>query len=249
MRLLSYKKMRNGTYRVLFDEGTSMDLYEDVILQYDLLLHKEIEKTDLLKMKKDNEMYDTYFVALKALKMRLRSKKELTTYLEKKEYPRDCIESALEKLEEQGYLDDLNYAYAYVHEQMITTTKGPLRLRLDLLQKQISEKAISEALKDYGEEMELEKIHKIINRMKKQNRNRGGYVLKKKVTDFLLQQGFSFSLVHQEINVESWEMDEAIAKKEYEKLYRTLSSKYSGYELERRIQAKLYQKGLSYKED
>ncbi len=249
MRLLSYKKMRNGTYRVLFDEGTSMDLYEDVILQYDLLLHKEVTDTDLLKIKKDNEMYDTYFVALKALKMRLRSKKELMIYLEKKEYPKDCIENALQKLEQQGYLDDLNYASAYVHEQMITTSKGPLRIRLDLLQKQISEDAVKEALKDYSEEMELEKIDKIINRMKKQNRNRGGFVLKKKITNFLLQQGFSSSLVHQEVNAESFEMDENLAKREYEKLYRSLSSKYSGYELERRIQAKMYQKGLSYKED
>ena len=40
-----------------------------------------------------------------------------------------------------------------------------------------------------------------------------------------------------------------IAKREYEKLYKRLSRKYSGKELEYKIKEKLYQKGLSYEKD
>ena len=39
-----------------------------------------------------------------------------------------------------------------------------------------------------------------------------------------------------------------IAKKEYDKIYRRLSRKYSGKELEYKIKEKLYQKGLYYED-
>ena len=40
--------------------------------------------------------------------------------------------------------------------------------------------------------------------------------------------------------------DDDIAKKEYDKLYKKLSRKYSGSELELKIKQKLFQKGLRY---
>ena len=39
-----------------------------------------------------------------------------------------------------------------------------------------------------------------------------------------------------------------IQKREYDKLYRRLSKKYSGRELEYKIKEKLYQKGLYYED-
>ena len=39
-----------------------------------------------------------------------------------------------------------------------------------------------------------------------------------------------------------------MVKKEYDKLYKKLSRKYSGNELEYKIKEKLYQKGLYYEE-
>ena len=42
--------------------------------------------------------------------------------------------------------------------------------------------------------------------------------------------------------------DIELAKKEYDKLYKKLSRKYSGEELKYKIKEKLYQKGLKYEE-
>jgi len=47
----------------------------------------------------------------------------------------------------------------------------------------------------------------------------------------------------------SFSNDKDIAEREYEKLKRRLSRKYSGEELKRKIREKLYQKGLSYEEE
>ena len=46
-----------------------------------------------------------------------------------------------------------------------------------------------------------------------------------------------------------FENDSNIAKKEYDKLYKKYSRKYSGDELKYKIREKMYLKGLVYEED
>ena len=43
MKILKYKKKRNGQYEIELESGTSMVLYEEVILKYELLLNKSID--------------------------------------------------------------------------------------------------------------------------------------------------------------------------------------------------------------
>ncbi len=245
MKIVEYRKLRNGKYAVTFESGEMLEVYEDILLQYELLLKKEVSHEKFLLISQANLAYDTYMVALKSLKSRLRSKKELETYLLRKDYPQDFVEKAIEKLTTQGYLDDFQYADAYLHEQMITTSKGPDKIRLELERKQIEKEAIDQALVHYTEKEEREKIQKIITRMIKSNHNRGGLVLKKKITDFLSQQGFSISLIREAVEKISFQQDRALAKREYDKLYRSLSRKYQGYELEMKIKQKMYQKGFT----
>ena len=41
MKILKYKKGSKGKYKVYLDNGLELQLYEDVILKYELLLKKE----------------------------------------------------------------------------------------------------------------------------------------------------------------------------------------------------------------
>ena len=61
--------------------------------------------------------------------------------------------------------------------------------------------------------------------------------------------GYASEFINKFLNTISFENDNRIAKKEYEKLKKKYSRKYSGNELERIIKEKLYLKGLSYEED
>ena len=48
------------------------------------------------------------------------------------------VDSAIEKLISQGYLNDQNFAKSYIHSQMNTTNHGPNRIRNDLANKHVS---------------------------------------------------------------------------------------------------------------
>ena len=70
--------------------------------------------------------------------------------------------------------------------------------------------------------------------------------LKQKIYQDLKTLGYDITLINQVISSYSFPVDERLVKKEYDKLYRSLSRKYDGEELERRIQEKLFSKGLKY---
>ena len=69
-------------------------------------------------------------------------------------------------------------------------------------------------------------------------------MLRKKILTELTMQGFSKSNIELVMNEIEFGSDEEIKQREYEKLYKKLSKKYSGAELELKIKQKLYQKGF-----
>ena len=248
MRIIKYKKGSKGLYKVELDDGRVLSLYEDVILKFDLLLKKEIMDSDLDSINKYNLECDVYYVALNNIKSRFKSEFELRNILKKKEYPDEYIELAINKLIKQGYLNDRLFARSYINNQMLTTSRGPLRIQRDLLDKKIDYNVINEELSVFSEEEQMMKIKKIISKKIQSNHSRGGYVLKQKVVNDVKLLGYDSLVISRVISEFDFSSnDEDIAKKEYNKLYKRLIHRYSGDELERKIREKLYQKGLKLK--
>lgn len=248
MKILKYKKLTGGKYKVTLDTMDLM-LYEEVILKYNLLITKEIDPLEIEKISNDNLFYEIYYDAIKSINSRIKSIYDIRMFLKKKEYPIDVIESVIDKLLKQGYLNDLIYTKSFINNQIVTTNNGPNKIKKELLDHKVDEKIIYGELESFTTDLQLEKIEKLVNRFYKSNRTRGGFVLKKKITNDLINYGYDIELIDKVISKFDFTNDKDIAKKEYEKLYRKLSKKYNGVELERKIKEKMYMKGLVYEED
>ena len=244
MKIEKYKKLSNGRYKISFDNNLDTVLYEEVILKYELLLKKEIDNDTLIEIDSYNQEWDVYYIGLKSLKTRFKSTYELKMLLLKKEYPSSLVDKAIDKLISQGYLDDRSYARGFIHNKMVTSSYGPLRVEKELLDKKIDSKIIREELLIYSEEEQISKIRKIIEKWIKSNRSRGGNVLKNKIINDLRNFGYDISLINRVISNYSFNNNKDISKKEYDKLYKKYSRKYSGDELKRKIREKMYLKGL-----
>ena len=83
MKVLKYKKIKNK-YRVYFDNDIKVDLYEDIILKYELLLKKEIDNKTFDKLVLDNNKEDIYEKSINYISIKIRSKEEIFNYLNKK---------------------------------------------------------------------------------------------------------------------------------------------------------------------
>ena len=249
MKIVKYKKGSKGIYKVYLEDGTELSFYEEVILKFDLLIHKNIDEDTLILADQYNQELDVYYQALQSIERRYKSVYELRTWLQRKEYSIDLIDKAIDKLIKQGYLNDQDYTKSYIHYQMITTSKGPYRIQRELEEKKIDSSLINEEIKIFTKQDQEEKIKKIIEKDLHSNHTKGGIILKQKIINDLKTLGYDISIINQCIQSYSFDNDLDIAKKEYEKLICKYSRKYQGEELKRVVREKLYRKGLRYEEE
>ena len=247
LKIIKYKKSTNGKYKVYLEDGRELSLYEETILKFELLLKKEV--LDIPKINDYNLEWDVYYVALKSLKSRFKSAKEIRDLLIKKEYPIDLVDNAINKLIKQGYLNDDSFTKGYINNQIMTTSKGPFKIRRELIDKGISSLIIDENLDLFDDVLQLERIEKLASKLLKSNRTKGGSVLRKKITNDLVNLGYDSELVYKVLSKYNFNDTREIAKKEYDKLYKKYSRKYEGEELNYKIKQAMYQKGLIYEEE
>ena len=242
MKIEKYRFLSNGRYEVIIDNEKYI-IYEDIILKNNLLSKKEITKSFLDDLLINNSFYEAYYKAVSYINLKLRTKREIETYLKKSNFNTKVIKDVLIKLEEDNYINDDIYSKAYIHDQMILKMVGPNKIKVDLIKMGLKEDVIDNNLDVYSEEKEFEKLEKIIPKLINNNKNKSSSYLKNKLLNDLLNKGFTKEYIITVLEKQEFD-DSDIYKKEYDKLYKKLSKKYSGNELEFKIKQKLYSKGF-----
>lgn len=243
MHIEKYTKLKNGQYKLNFDDGSNALLHEDLILKHGLLITKEITKEKLEELIEENTSYIAYGLALDYLKVKMRSKKEIKEYLLKKQVKEELIDNAINILSNQGYLNDDIYCRAFVNDRINLSNDGPYKIKESLIKLGINEDVVNKNIMVFDENLETERINRLINKQIKTNHNKSEYALKRKLIESLTILGYTKSLVIKEVeNIKVSDSD--IREKEYKKMYDKLSKKYSGKELEYKIKQKMYQKGF-----
>ena len=248
MDIIKYKKLTKGRYKIYFDNKEEMILYEEVILRYNLLVYKKIDNTNQKEIEDYNNECLVYHTALDNINKRFKSISDIRDYLYKKDFEKKYIDKVINKLVEQGYLNDEIFAKNYINNQIFISNKGPYKIKRELLSHHINEDIINSMLEIFTIELQEPKIRKIISKFYNSNKSMGGNVLKKKIEHNLVSLGYSYESYKNIINEFDFNNNKEIAKKEYDKLYKRLSKKYEGNELDYMIKNKLYQKGLHYED-
>lgn len=243
MKINSYKRQRNGQYKVILDDKEIL-LHEDLILKHNLLLTKNITSKELNALEEENKKYLIYDDAIQYLKTKLRSKKEMSIYLKKKKFEDSFIQEVIKMLEKQGYINDEVYTQAFINDRINLSNDGPYKIKKSLIENNISKEMVEKYMIVFDDTLQREKIEKLIKKKIHSNHNKSKQILKQKLMIELGNLGYQTSLIRELLSLLENVSDEDIKKKEYEKLYAKLSKKYSGYELETKLKQKMYQKGF-----
>ena len=123
MKVLKYKKIKNK-YRVYFDNDLKIDLNDNIILKYELLLKKEIDQKTFDKMILDNNKEDIYNKAVNYISIKIRSKEEIYDYLNKKGYEKEDIVNTIDRLKKNNLLNDDLYIKSYIHDKFYLSSDG-----------------------------------------------------------------------------------------------------------------------------
>ena len=84
MKIEKIIKLKSGKYKIFLDNNEQITTFDDVILNNNLLFHKEIDNDIYVKIKEENNYYELLNSSIKYISKRLRSEKEIKIYLEKK---------------------------------------------------------------------------------------------------------------------------------------------------------------------
>lgn len=244
MNIIKIKKLKNGKYKLLFDNNEVIELYDEVILKNSLLYHKHIDQEMLTKIHNENNYYNYYNKALKYLNTKMRSKKEMYRYLDKFELSVRDKDSIIDKLTEIDLINDELYAKAYINDKIYLSNIGPNKIKRELLNHDISEDIIDYYLKTIDCQLLNNKINKYISKKAACNKKLSKYQLEQKIINDLVNAGYNREDICEQLTSVELVDNDGLLKKEYHKIYSKLSKKYQGSDLNFRVISKLCQKGF-----
>lgn len=245
MKIENIKKMKNGKYKIEFDNQDKMVTYDDVILKNNLLYHQKLAEEELNQIQKDTAEYDIYYKCLKLISRRIRSEKEIKDYIYKitQEERKDVIQ----KLKEQGLINDTMFTSAFVYDKMNLSNEGPLKIKKELLEHNIEEEVIDLELQKYPEEVIDEKLNGLMKKKLRGNIKYSKYILKQKLFFYFSNLGYEKEKIDLFFE-ENYIVSNDTILREYQKIKRNLEKKYPGEDINFRIYQKLYQKGFQKEE-
>lgn len=242
MKIEKFKKDKGNTYKIYFEDGTVISLYDDVIVKYNLLVNKEMDKKKFDEILKYNDFLDGYYKSIKYINKKLRTELEIEKYLKKYEISSFNIKKIIDLLYKDGYLNKEMYVKAYINDQYNLTMNGPLKIKKDLVNLGYEEKELSEQLVKYDWNVRIEKI--IIKKVKL-NHKLSNNALKTKILNDIIKLGYPKEDIVFYLEKLEFGNDEENLKKELYKIMSKYSKKYNGNELEYRIINYLYKKGYN----
>ena len=194
MKIVKYTRLASGKYKVLFDNKKELILYENVIIDTNLLYKKEITNEEYNNLVSLNNYQDIYNKVIKYIGIRLRSKKEITDYLKKMDLSIEVVDDILNKLITNKYIDDERFSQAYIKDKYNFSNNGPYKIINELVKLGIDKDMAYTYTFDIITNEE-EKINKLINKYVKSDKKHDWYYLRNKIYNNLINLGYSKEIV------------------------------------------------------
>ena len=250
---ITTQQKNQDRFNIFMDYGKgeefAFSVDSDVLIKFQLKKGMELDDFSLMEVHYHDDIRKAYNLAINYLAKRMRSKKEINDYLCQKEIEEPVINEVIHKLIAQKYINDEEYALAYVRTQMNTTDKGPDLIRLELKERGIIEEILMQSLVIYPFEDQVNKANNLAGKFFKKNSRDSSRVMKQKLESLLVRKGYSYEVINIAVNETTMnnEVEKEMEAIQYqgEKIRRKYN-KYQGIEFEQKMKQSLYQKGFSF---
>ncbi|MBR6073126.1 MAG: RecX family transcriptional regulator [Bacilli bacterium] len=242
MKIEKFIKDKTNKYKVIIDDD-EYKLYDDIIIKYHLLTKKDITKKELDEVLSSNDELTSYYESIKYINRKMRCEKEIREYLKKKDIPNNIINKTIKLLYDNNFLNEELYLKAYINDRINLSHEGPIIIKEELMNLGYKGEDIDNQLNTISSDIWNDRIDTIISKRISTNKKDSSYVLKNKIILYLVNLGYNKEDILSILNRYDI-IDKEIYEKEKVKIYNQLSKKYSGYELDKRVKMKLYQKGF-----
>lgn len=251
---ITVQKKNKERYNIFLDEEYAFSIDEAILISYHLRKGLEVDKEFLANMIDEDHIRKGYQAAINYLSYRMRSVKEVTDYLLKKELEAEVVTTIIERLTREKYLNDLEFARAFVQTRINLSLKGPGSIKRELIEKGIGEAEIVNSMELYTFEHQIEKAIIFLKKKYPAKLKTSRTEQERKLFTLLVSNGFSQEVIQQAFKLyrdENEDEDDNANDEEWEAITHQgdkALKKYrseSGWEKKQKVKQFLYRRGFS----
>lgn len=248
---ITTQKKNTERFNVFWDKGHGEEfgfsVDQDVLIKYSIAKGTELDEQALNEILSTDAYKKGLNKAIQYLSYRMRSEREVLSYLHKNEFSDKACSEILSKLKEYGYLNDQEFSKMFVRNRMEFSSKGPAVIAQELGQKGVAKEVVQQALSQYPFEKQVEKASTFAQKKITQKRKESITQIKQKVSQTLAGKGFPWeviqvameSLVIEQDADEQWEALQFHAEKANRKYQKHDTQQYKF-----KMKQALYKKGF-----
>lgn len=244
MKILKYKKLKNDNYELELENKKRVVLCGKTVLDWDLLLKKEIYPSDLKLMLEADEEEQIFQDILKFIGKKERSLKEIRAYLAK--YDNNLSSKVIERLLSSGYYSEEKYIRAYINDKVNLSNWGQRKIYQALLEEEVDANLVLDYLNSFEYAFWQARIEKIIDKKLRVYQKYSNKMQRVKLEMELLNLGYDKQLICDTLAKLEDRDDGDLLKIEYSKAVKVYMNKYKGNDLKNKIIRKLMSKGFNY---
>lgn len=188
---------KHKRYEIHVDGESVLSVHEDVLVKYGLHKGMEIESTDLTEISEAQERHYVTQAFFRYVSYRPRTVREAEQHLLQKGFDETLIQSVLQSMKKQGYLDDRQYATNWIRERQMGKKLGINRLKQELKRKGVSSTYIEEAISEENIIEERQLVTEVAERRYSRLCQENWQTVERRLGSYLLRRGFPSHLVRQ----------------------------------------------------
>lgn len=187
---LKFQQRNRQRVSVYLDGAYAFGLPDTVATQ--LKIGQTLADDQVAELKEQDNLERAYQRTLGLLAHRARSIAEIHRYLERFEVTPEAIAIIVERLTSHGYLDDLQFAQAWVGDRERFRPRSPAALRNELREKGVSQEIIAQVLSEIDQDASARRAAEAYAR-RLQNLDERSF--RQKLGNHLLRRGFAHGVV------------------------------------------------------
>ncbi|OOM79557.1 regulatory protein RecX [Clostridium puniceum] len=194
---IEVQKKNKERVNLFLDEEYAFSLSIELIYKEGLKKNDEVDSQKLEALAEKESLIRCKNSALRIIEKSHKTEKEVIEKLKSKGYGDNAINKSIEFLKEYNFINDLNYAKAFINDKL--NSVGSQKIRYTLLQKGISKELVEEHLSNSNKENEKNVAFNLAKKKvdllrKKENDN---YKISGKLYRYLISKGYEYDITNE----------------------------------------------------
>ncbi|WP_461213021.1 recombination regulator RecX [Lacticaseibacillus sp. GG6-2] len=235
-----------GRFNVFIDGKYAFAVSESTLIHFRLTKGLVIDDALQAKIAAQEVVAQANQLALTYLSHQQRTEHELRTKLAEADLPKTAIDAAVAHMHSLHYLDDAQFATAFINDDLHLKDKGPTVVAAKLKQHGIAESVIQTAVQAVADTDWLVPAQKAAKKAAAQTSRQPFYMRQQKIRQTLMKKGFDQAVAEAVLAdlalVADPDSENERLRAAAAKLWRQ-KRQYQGYERQQRVKQALYRKG------